>query len=134
MAHVTLDGFETKAQAVDPMGSLAQRDAPGEIDLQNSTKAREAMLQKEDGGSGGGVLCPERTKAGAMQVYLQGRRERVYTHGGVSGRKKKEKTEAQKEDEKEADNNRARPAPHRPARRHPRRPLPPLLLPRPAPH
>ena len=50
VAQVTGDCFETKAQAVDFMGSLAERYTRGEVEFQNLTKAREAMLKKEDGG------------------------------------------------------------------------------------
>ena len=59
VAQVTGDCFETKAQAVGFMGSLAERYTRGEVELQNVTKAREAMLKKEDGGGWGGSLPPK---------------------------------------------------------------------------
>ena len=49
-AQVTGYCFETKAHAVDFMGSLAERYTRGEVDFQKLTKAREAMLKVEDGG------------------------------------------------------------------------------------
>ena len=54
VAQVTVDWFETKAQAVDFMVSLAERYTRGEVELQNLTKARDAMLKEQ------GVKGPKR--------------------------------------------------------------------------
>ena len=90
VAQVTVDWFETKAQAVDFMVSLAERYTRGEVELRSLTKARDAML-KEKGmkgpkkGARARAECVAACHAGGGRVARLGQEQRAALWAGAVG-------------------------------------------------